>query len=261
MIHSISALPAFQDNYIWILTSDDGRSICAVDPGDPAPVQAYIEANDLRLDCLLITHHHPDHTGGIAALAAQHHCRVIGPQNPAIAGITESVAEGDSVEVMGSSLRVLEVPGHTLDHIAFIVPSDTKNPSRLLCGDTLFAGGCGRLFEGTPEQMLGSLNKLAELPTETEVYCTHEYTQANLRFAKACEPANTELSSRAVAVDALRAANEMTLPSTLGLELATNPFLRCKEEGVIAAAEKFSGVRPATTVEAFAAIRAWKDEF
>jgi hydroxyacylglutathione hydrolase len=117
------------------------------------------------------------------------------------------------------------------------------------------------LFEGTPEQMLGSLNKLAELPTETEVYCTHEYTQANLRFAKACEPANTELSSRAVAVDALRAANEMTLPSTLGLELATNPFLRCKEEGVIAAAEKFSGVRPATTVEAFAAIRAWKDEF
>ena len=261
MINTITALPAFDDNYIWLLR-DDANRVCAVDPGDPQPVLDYLERENCTLAALLITHHHPDHTGGIAKLAELHPCPVFGPRNSAIGGITQPVAEGDTVSVLGSTLTVLDVPGHTLDHIAYLnsKPEHDSAP-QLFCGDTLFAGGCGRLFEGTPEQMLESLEKLAALTPATEVYCTHEYTEANMRFALACEPNNTALLKRAHNVAALRADGLITLPSTIGVELETNPFLRCGEATLSASAEAFLGQKPNDKKQTFAAIRAWKDEF
>lgn len=262
MIHSITALPAFQDNYIWAL-ENTARDLCVVDPGDPQPVIDYVESHGGRLEAILITHHHPDHTGGISTLVEKYACEVIGPNNPSIAGITRHVKQGDTLEVIGQSFTVWEVPGHTLDHIAFATdarPADSV-PPRVFSGDTLFAGGCGRLFEGSPGQMLESLGKLVALGVETEIYCTHEYTQANLAFASACEPGNLVLGLRSSQVAALRAAGKITLPTTMGLELATNPFLRTSHASVIQAAERFAGSRPSDSVATFAAIRAWKDEF
>lgn len=261
MIQHIIALPAFEDNYIWLLR-DNANNVCAVDPGDPQPVLDYLEKENCTLAALLITHHHPDHTGGITKLAEQESCPVYGPSDSHISGITRAVAEGDKITVLGSTLAVLEVPGHTLDHIAYVnfdvAPAVAP---QLFCGDTLFAGGCGRLFEGTPEQMLTSLEKLASLPPATEVYCTHEYTQANLRFALACEPNNVVLAKRAEEVHALRAEKRITLPSTIGVELESNPFLRCEQAALQVSAEKFLGQMPSGKLQTFAAIRAWKDEF
>jgi len=256
---AIHPVPAFQDNYLWVLAR--GRDAAVVDPGDAGPVQAFLENNGLTLRAILATHHHGDHVGGLTALAAQWHCPVFGPAGERIAGLTQRLKEGDRIRVPGLEveLEVIDVPGHTAGHIAY-VHRDPGDPF-VFCGDTLFAGGCGRLFEGTAAQMVGSLSKLASLPADTRVYCAHEYTLANLRFARAVEPDNVALAERQAREAARRERGEPTVPSTLEVELATNPFLRWAEPRVIAAAERHAGRALADPVAVFAEIREWKNRF
>ncbi len=253
----IAPIAAFSDNYIWAL-HDDQRA-WVVDPGDAAPVLAWLQCHGLTLAGILVTHHHPDHIGGLAALRAHAPAAVvIGPDNPRIASLTRTVDDGDEVELLGHRFRVIAVPGHTLDHLAF--HAIDHQPPLLFCGDTLFAAGCGRLFEGTPRQMWQSLQRLALLPGETCVYCAHEYTLSNLRFALAVEPDNRDLQQRTRDAEALRAADQPTLPSTISLERATNPFLRATEPVVQLSARRHD---PAVCDDetAFAALRRWKDHF
>ncbi len=252
---TIHPLPAFEDNYLWLL--EDGRNAAVVDPGDEAPVEAFLAGRGLVLAAILATHHHGDHVGGLEALARRWDCPAFGPAGEAIAGLTRRLAEGDRITVpgLGLPLTVLEVPGHTAGHIAYV------GEGIVFCGDTLFAGGCGRLFEGTPAQMSASLAKLAALPPATRVYCAHEYTAANLRFAAAVEPGNARLAERRAKVAAQRGRGEPTVPSTIAEELATNPFLRCAEPEVVAAAGRHAGRALAGPVEVFAAVRAWKNGF
>ena len=251
----IRPIPAFQDNYIWMLARD-GRAV-VVDPGDAAPVHAALRQDGLKLTDILVTHHHGDHVGGVAELADTYHAQVWGPARESIPRRRVALAEGDSVEVLGERFEVIEVPGHTLGHIALHAPA----PGVLLCGDTLFACGCGRLFEGTAGQMLDSLGKLARLPPATRVYCGHEYTLANIRFARAVEPDNAELAARQRDCEALRARGEPTVPSTVAIERATNPFLRSDQPAVRAAAEARNPGAGSDPVSTFAAIRAWKNVF
>ena len=253
----IEPIAAFTDNYIWCLHDD--TTAWVVDPGDATPVLTFLSANELALQGILITHHHHDHTGGIGALRqAFPDLTIYGPQNPAIVGLDKQLAEGGVVDVFGYSFSVYEIPGHTLDHIAYYA-ADTDPPT-LFCGDTLFAAGCGRMFEGTPPQMLASLEKLAQLPAATAVYCGHEYTVANLRFAQAVEPDNNAVRERATHAAAQRAEQRPTLPSNIGLELTTNPFLRCQISSVRAAARQ-QGLENENPAAVFAAIRRWKDQF
>ncbi|MEE4217968.1 MAG: hydroxyacylglutathione hydrolase [Xanthomonadales bacterium] len=251
----VTPIPAFTDNYIWLLSN--GGSRCAVvDPGDAKPVLSELRRRDLILDTILLTHHHADHIGGVPQLVAETGAAVHGPLDPRIGGLTSSLAEGETLELpsMGLRFQVMEVPGHTSSHIAFY------GHGSLFCGDTLFSVGCGRMFEGTAEQMQASLDRIAELPPETRVFCAHEYTLANCDFARAVEPGNTELARRASEVEACRASGRITIPSTLGQELAVNPFLRTREPGVVKAARKrVSGASPGAST--FAVIRAWKDGF
>ncbi|MDY3197073.1 MAG: hydroxyacylglutathione hydrolase [Pseudomonadaceae bacterium] len=254
------ALPAFQDNYIWLLTDDTSFKVTAVDPGDARPVISWLGRHpEYQLSTILLTHHHRDHTGGVLSLKAATQCRVLGPDNPTIDGIDRTLVDGDQINLAGQSIRVIAVPGHTLDHIAFFC-DDPQDPW-LLSGDTLFAGGCGRVFEGTPEQMHDSLRRLAALPDDTTIYCTHEYTQANLRFAQAVEPENPDIRIRLEVVEDLRRDGQITLPTTLALEKRTNPFLRCAEPAVVEAASRQAGAEVSPGAETFAAIRAWKDIF
>ncbi|MFO7550606.1 MAG: hydroxyacylglutathione hydrolase [Haliea sp.] len=258
---AIEAVPAFSDNYIWLLRDSGSRRCFVVDPGDAAPVLAVLARDQLELAGVLITHHHLDHVGGLPDLIAHSDPVVYGPRNPAITGITQPLQAGASVTVLGHEFTVMAVPGHTLDHIAYYHAGSDRQPSLLFCGDTLFAGGCGRIFEGTAPQMYASLAALAALPGDTRVYCAHEYTQANLRFARAAEPGNEDLIRREAEVAATRERGAPTVPSELALELATNPFLRCEEPALVAALRrqgKWQGEKPA---EVFAALRSWKDEF
>ncbi|ODS64689.1 MAG: hydroxyacylglutathione hydrolase [Arenimonas sp. SCN 70-307] len=249
------ALPAFQDNYIWLLAGGDGACV-VVDPGDAAPVFE-AAARGLRPVAVLITHHHPDHVGGVDALLARFPVPCFGPDDPRIPAAATRVGEGDRVGVpaLGLGFDVMAVPGHTRSHLAF------HGGGVLFCGDTLFSLGCGRLFEGTPAQMLASLDRLAALPGDTVVCCTHEYTQSNGRFARAAEPDNPARDARLAEVDAQRARGEPSLPTTLASELACNPFLRVDAPGVRAAIARHLGSEPRDRVEAFAALRAWKDGF
>lgn len=255
------ALPAFTDNYIWML--HDGHRALVVDPGEAAPVLDALDRLALQLDCILVTHHHADHVGGIGELRPHLRGRVHGPAAEAIPEPYEALAEGDRVQCLGLEFRVLEVPGHTAGHIAYVQESRTDAGSDtplLFCGDTLFSGGCGRLFEGTPAQMHHSLARLAALPSGTRVCCTHEYTLSNLRFALAVEPANLELQAHADACRQLRDAGQPTLPSTIGLERRINPFLRSAAPAVIAAA-RAQGAANDSEVEVFTSLRRWKDGF
>ena len=251
----VVALPAFKDNYIWLLRQS-GHAV-VVDPGDAGPVLRALRDNGDTLAAVLLTHHHDDHAGGVIELISHYPVPVFGPALEAIAGVDHPLRDGDRVELplIGASFAVLEVAGHTRGHIAYY------GANRLFCGDTLFAGGCGRVFEGTPEQMWRSLMRIASLPPETQIYCAHEYTQANLRFAAAVEPDNVELRQRIAAVDRRRAAGEATVPSTLAEELLSNPFLRCRQAAVIAAAQRVSGGPCDSEAEVFAAVRAWKNGF
>jgi hydroxyacylglutathione hydrolase len=249
----IVPLPAFRDNYIWTLRDD--RHAAVVDPGEAGPVSRYLEKEGLRLVAILATHHHPDHTGGIAELVAARKVPVFGPKGEPIPALTRPVGQGDEVNVpeLAALFTVLDIPGHTRAHVAYY------GLGALFCGDTLFACGCGRVFEGTPEQMVDSLAKLAALPDDTRVYCGHEYTLANIEFARKVDPGNAELAAREERARTLRAAGKPTLPSTLGEERATNPFLRCAEPVVVESANKYLGARVADPVRVFAAIRDWKN--
>ena len=253
----IEPIAAFSDNYIWAL--HDGGRAWIVDPGAAEPVLAWLQQRQATLAGLLITHHHSDLIGGIVTLRlSAPDIEVIGPDNPRIAGLTRTVAEGDDVTLLGHTFRVLAVPGHTLDHLAYL--GSELTPPRLVCGVTLFAAGCGRLFEGSPAQMWQSLQRLAALPADTLLYCAHEYTLANLRFALAVEPDNAALQQREREAQALRAAGQPTVPSTLALELATNPFLRSRQPGVMARARQ-RDVSVCDSETAFATLRRWKDQF
>lgn len=251
----IVPIPAFKDNYIWTLIQD-GCAVC-VDPGDAVPVQKYLSQHGLILSAILNTHHHWDHTGGNIALLGMSQTPLYAPKSEAIEGVTHRLSEGDEIALqqIGVRLRVLDIPGHTSGHIAFY------NEQILFCGDTLFAAGCGRLFEGTPEQMSASLDKLAALNKNTKIYCGHEYTLANIAFAKVVEPDNQKITEREKREAAKRENKQPTLPSTLGDELDTNPFLRCTEPAVIHAAEKYAGKSLTNKVAVFAALREWKNNF
>jgi hydroxyacylglutathione hydrolase len=267
---SVLAVPAFKDNYLWLV--HDGVNAAAVDPGDSGPILAALAAHKLTLTAILLTHHHADHIGGVPDLLSHSRVPVFGPRNDHIAVVTEPLGEGDLVEVPGLALsvRVLDVPGHTLGHIAYVVdkPGEASGEPWLFCGDTLFAGGCGRIFEGTPKQMADSLGKLAALPDDTSVYCAHEYTLANLRFASAVEPGNRQLRDRVEVDSAKRAAGQATVPSTIGIEKATNPFLRYRQPeivGSLVAAHKLEATAAdaagSAPLAAFAALREWKNNF
>ena len=254
----IDALPAFSDNYIWLLQDSVQQRCAVVDPGDAAPVLAWLDAHaGWQLSDILITHHHHDHVGGIARLKAATGARVLGPSRENIPERDQGLGEGDRIEVLGYELQVIEVPGHTLGHIAYYQPEQHW----LFCGDTLFAAGCGRLFEGSPEQMHDSLQRLAALPGQTQVYCTHEYTLSNLRFAQAAEPDNAQVAERLRQVTAWREAGQISLPSTLALERATNPFLRCNEPALNATIDRRKGAADRSSAEVFRHLRAWKDNF
>ena len=244
---------AFKDNYVWTLRK--GNFAAVVDPGDARPVLQYLAHARLELSAILATHHHADHVGGIAELLRHGDVPVYGPRGEPIPTLTHPVSEGDTVKLpeLDVSFSVLDIPGHTRAHIAYY------GAGALFCGDTLFACGCGRLFEGTAEQMYASLEKLRALPDETRVYCGHEYTLANIGFAQSVEPSNRALAEREARDRKLREAGKPTLPSTLGEEKATNPFLRCREPAVVESANKYLGSRVSDPVRVFAAIRDWKN--
>jgi len=251
------ALPAFADNYIWLL--HDGSRALVVDPGDAAPVKATLAREGLRLAGILVTHHHPDHVDGLAALHELLEGPVYGPAHEAIPARTVPLEDGDSLELLGLEFEVIEVPGHTAGHIAYL-QRDGDGAPILFCGDTLFSAGCGRLFEGTPQQMHASLQRLARLPGDTQVCCAHEYTLANLRFAAAVEPANDAVFEHVAWCEAQRAAGRPTLPSRIERERRINPFLRCDVPAVIEAA-RAHGAADASGPAVFAALREWKNHY
>lgn len=251
----IIPIPAFDDNYIWLICNE--RYAAAVDPGAAEPVLDYLGRHGLRLVAVLNTHHHRDHTGGNEDLLRHTVVPVFGPRLEAIPTVTYPVGEGDIVPLpeLGVEFTVLDVPGHTAGHVAYY------GSNSLFCGDTLFACGCGGLFEGTPAQMHASLQKLAALPDETQVYCAHEYTLANIDFARAVEPANAALLKRETLDRQTREKGHPTLPSTIALEKATNPFLRSEQPAVIEAASRYAGHALTDSVDVFASIRKWKNSF
>jgi hydroxyacylglutathione hydrolase len=251
----IFPLPAFEDNYIWCLRGD--RTVAVVDPGDATPVLRHLEQSGDRLCAILITHHHRDHIGGIADLTARHPVPVFAPAAEHIAGTTHPLSGGDRIELpdLGISFDILNFAGHTRGHLGYY------RPGSLFCGDTLFACGCGRLFEGTAAQLHAALRKIGVLPPLTLIYCAHEYTASGIRFARAVEPGNAAIDARGRTVSALLAARQPTVPFTLADELATSPFLRCREPAVIAAAARRLGRALASELEVFTALREWRDHF
>jgi hydroxyacylglutathione hydrolase len=257
----IEPIEAFSDNYIWAIRN--AKCAWLVDPGEYAPAAAYLKRHQLELAGILLTHHHGDHVGGVAQLRED--CKaplpVYGPRTENIAAVSRPLEEGDHAHLpeLGVSFEVVEVPGHTRGHIAYF--GAIGDVPRLFCGDTLFAAGCGRLFEGTAAQMWHSLSKLAALPDDTAVYCAHEYTLANLAFAHAAEPSNQAITERIAHARHLRARGAPTLPSNVGLEKATNPFLRAAQPALMASAQAFSGQTLLDAQGTFAVLRKWKDGF
>ncbi|MYM62334.1 hydroxyacylglutathione hydrolase [Pseudomaricurvus sp. HS19] len=259
----IIPVPAFADNYLWLFHQAGENLAYVVDPGDAAPVEAALSEHNLQLAGILVTHHHADHIGGVEALCRHWQVPVYGPESANIPQVTDPVAEGEALSLAVAAdgtcvtFDVLEVPGHTLDHIAYFSAAEAI----AFVGDTLFVGGCGRMFEGTPSQMQASLQKLRELPSDTRIYCAHEYTQANYRFAEAVEGDNPAVIARVAEVAEAREQQQATVPSLLQQELETNPFLRWDSPAVVKAAEQHCHTKLATAAEIFGALRRWKDNF
>jgi hydroxyacylglutathione hydrolase len=256
-ILSVLPIPAFNDNYFWLI--HNGKEAAVVDPGDAAPVLAALQAHRLSLVAILLTHHHADHVGGVRNLLRHADIPVFGPRAEHIDGVSSALAEGDQARIpaLDLTLSVLEVPGHTAGHIAYVAAAQHW----LFCGDTLFAGGCGRLFEGTPAQMVASLAKLTNLPDDTQIYCAHEYTLSNLRFALAADPENHALQARITVEQDKRDNSKPTLPSSIGLEKATNPFLRYRTSQIIQGLQAKGMLQGDDPIAAFAALREWKNNF
>jgi len=251
----ITAVPAFDDNYIWLIGADNSQAVAIVDPGDADPVLENIGQNGVKPVAILITHHHADHTGGVRDILSDYSIPVYGPANERIPALTHPLKQDDCVTLdeIGASFRVIDVPGHTRGHIAYY------GHNMLFCGDTLFAAGCGRLFEGTAEQMFNSLEKIRALPDDTQVYCAHEYTLANLKFALVAEPDNQDIHDRMEQTRSMRKQDKATVPSLLGLEKRTNPFLRSHITELQKAAQKFAGKPLHSGAEIFGTVRHWKD--
>lgn len=251
----IEALPALRDNYIWALALGDSAAV--VDSGEPGPVERWLKAGRRRLAAILVTHHHPDHTGGVAAIKARHGARVYGPAHEAMSTVDEPLREGAHIRPLanGPEFGILDIPGHTLDHIAFF------DDNLLFCGDTLFSAGCGKLFEGGPEQLFDALCRLAALPGDTAVYAGHEYTVSNLEFARHVLPDDARLEKALTNALETRNNGKVTLPSNIAREREINVFLRTEESAVRAAAERETGETLSTRIEIFAALRRWKDHF
>jgi hydroxyacylglutathione hydrolase len=254
--YKIEAINAFKDNYIWVMIDLDNKTAAVVDPGDATPVLAFLKKHLLQLTTILITHHHHDHSGGVAELKRHYpDVSIYGKSRDNIATLTRLVCEHDEVAIGKLIFHVIEIPGHTLDHIAYYTPGI------LFCGDTLFSAGCGRVFEGTAAQMYTSLQKIAALPDDTAIYCGHEYTLNNLLFAQTVEPHNLDIKNKIGKVKTLRDNDLPTVPSLLSEEKTFNPFLRCDKIDVIYAAEKHSNKQLSDPISIFAAIREWKNNF
>lgn len=263
---NIQAIKAFSDNYIWAITHSNKLTL--VDPGDANVCINFIEQHQLTLNAILITHHHPDHTGGIEKLVAycqqkQWQLTVYGPKNENIPHCDVKLSENDIINIIDIKLKVIDLPGHTAGHIAYFAQANVEPfyDPMLFCGDTLFSGGCGRLFEGSAEQMLHSLNKLANLPESTKVYCAHEYTQTNLKFALTVEPDNEILKNYNLKVNDLRNKEQSTIPTTIKLEKQINPFLRSHKTTLQTSAKQFDSNTQTTSLDTFTTIRRWKDNF
>lgn len=255
---SILTVPAFDDNYLWLI--HNGRDAIVVDPGDATAILQSLSQHSLRLTAILLTHHHSDHTGGVAELLTHFPVPVYGPAHDGIAAVTQPLDDGDDlvIDSLHLPLHVIAVPGHTFGHIAYYA----AKLDAVFCGDTLFAGGCGRLFEGSPAQMLDSLDRLAALPASTAVYCAHEYTLSNLKFALEVEPDNSTLQERMVREQEKRAQGIPTVPTTIGLEIQTNPFLRTRIKTVINRLLSMNKVSEGQDEAAhFGALREWKNNY
>lgn len=257
---TISPIPALDSNYFWVIRPDDqSDAVYVVDPGDAAPVTEYLRHHQFQLAGMLITHRHRDHTQGITGLLERWPVPVYGPDSDLIPQITHKLEDGDFLQLAGINFKIIAVPGHTWEHIAYFSDDNPAAPPVLFCGDALFAGGCGRRFDGTAEIMWDSLQTLAALPDNTQIYCAHEYTQANLAFAVAVEPNNTELCARFEQVKQTRAQGQISLPSNILLEKRTNPFLRCQQAGIKIFAEQKAKAALETPAQVFGALRLIKD--
>jgi len=247
----IRPIPAFQDNYIWLI--QNGNHVAVVDPGDAVPVISTLQNENLTLDAILITHHHNDHIGGVQSLLKEYQTQVFAPTNEHFDFTHQSVRENDLIQLpnLKLNLSVIDIPGHTNGHVAYY------GLNHLFCGDTLFGGGCGRLFEGTYEQLFNSLNKLAALPDETLIYCAHEYTEHNLRFASLVDSKNLALINRIASTKKVRASNKPSLPSSIGLEKETNPFLRCDDQLITSAL----GLQAPDPIAVFKTLRDMRNNF
>ena len=265
---SVFPIKAFRDNYIWCIQDSNTRDCIIIDPGDDKPVIKYLASNKLTLKAILVTHHHYDHVDGISELLAyakRHSSDIIdvyGPSESKVKSITHPMKQGDQLTLLATTFEVNEVPGHTLDHISYYSDHDSQHSSPwLFCGDTLFSAGCGRLFEGTPAQMLGSLKKLTELPLNTEVYCTHEYTLSNLAFAQAVLPNDAKIKHYINTCQTKRDLSQPTLPSTIETELKINPFVLCGRTDVQNSVSQHTESLVVNELDTFTRLRSWKDSF
>ncbi|SIS55043.1 hydroxyacylglutathione hydrolase [Neptunomonas antarctica] len=254
----VTPLAVLQDNYIWLIQDTNSDSVAVVDPGDGATVHAYLEKHNLTLSNIFITHHHLDHTQGIPELVSHYRPTVFGPRDSEVEGITHFIGEGDEISLFGHKVNVIAAPGHTLDHLLYLIDSKIFH---LFCGDTLFSAGCGKLLEGTPQEMFHTLQKIKKLPTNTLIYPAHEYSMSNLKFAKKVEPSNADITRIYQIYSNKVNSGQSTLPSDIQTELLINPFLRTNNSEIVNAIEKRYSTNIETEIQTFTALRAWKDSY